>query len=212
MNGFQIATKRLKVQLKRPKDANRPYWLVSFLLLFYTCLTLHFVICCRHFHQNTHNWVRVSNVVPRSFITANLKSIQVSRLKDTLSVCSVSFLFTPFWQNMSSIVCQACMGNPTSMITLTLVVAENHGKPNSCLCNHKYFGTWCKLSLSPDPIWSRYYVTVINQSETRIHRDHERPILVFRLSRSPAEAWLLFKMAVLSDHPYIELLKLNFVA
>ncbi|XP_020900803.2 CUGBP Elav-like family member 3-A isoform X2 [Exaiptasia diaphana] len=25
MNGFQIATKRLKVQLKRPKDANRPY-------------------------------------------------------------------------------------------------------------------------------------------------------------------------------------------
>lgn len=120
MNGFQIATKRLKVQLKRPKDANRPYWLVSFLHLFYTCLTLHFVICCRHFHQNTHNWVRVSNVVPRSFITANLKSIQVSRLKDTLSVCSVSFLFTPFWQNMSSIVCQACMGNPTSMITLSL--------------------------------------------------------------------------------------------
>ncbi|XP_072404879.1 CUGBP Elav-like family member 3-B isoform X1 [Chiloscyllium punctatum] len=25
MNGFQIGTKRLKVQLKRPKDANRPY-------------------------------------------------------------------------------------------------------------------------------------------------------------------------------------------
>lgn len=111
-----------------------------------------------------------------------------------------------------SIHSQACMGNPTSMITLTLVVAENHGKPNSCLCNHKYFGTWCKLSLSPDPIWSRYYVTVINQSETRIHRDHERLILVFRLSRSPAEAWLLFKMAVLSDHPYIELLKLNLIA
>lgn len=28
MNGFQIGMKRLKVQLKRPKDANRPYWLV----------------------------------------------------------------------------------------------------------------------------------------------------------------------------------------
>lgn len=27
MNGFQIGMKRLKVQLKRPKDANRPYWL-----------------------------------------------------------------------------------------------------------------------------------------------------------------------------------------
>ena len=26
MNGFQIGTKRLKVQLKRPKDANKPYW------------------------------------------------------------------------------------------------------------------------------------------------------------------------------------------
>ena len=25
MNGFQIGDKRLKVQLKRPKDANRPY-------------------------------------------------------------------------------------------------------------------------------------------------------------------------------------------
>lgn len=25
MNGFQIGTKRLKVQLKRPKDASRPY-------------------------------------------------------------------------------------------------------------------------------------------------------------------------------------------
>ena len=25
MNGFQIGMKRLKVQLKRPKDANRPY-------------------------------------------------------------------------------------------------------------------------------------------------------------------------------------------
>ena len=25
MNGFQIGTKRLKVQLKRPKDANKPY-------------------------------------------------------------------------------------------------------------------------------------------------------------------------------------------
>lgn len=25
MNGFQIGTKRLKVQLKRPKDANHPY-------------------------------------------------------------------------------------------------------------------------------------------------------------------------------------------
>ena len=29
MNGFQIGTKRLKVQLKRPKDANKPYWWVS---------------------------------------------------------------------------------------------------------------------------------------------------------------------------------------
>lgn len=28
MNGFQIGMKRLKVQLKRPKDANRPYWLL----------------------------------------------------------------------------------------------------------------------------------------------------------------------------------------
>lgn len=28
MNGFQIGMKRLKVQLKRPKDANRPYWRV----------------------------------------------------------------------------------------------------------------------------------------------------------------------------------------
>ena len=27
MNGFQIGMKRLKVQLKRPKDANRPYWI-----------------------------------------------------------------------------------------------------------------------------------------------------------------------------------------
>ncbi|XP_019861097.1 PREDICTED: CUGBP Elav-like family member 6 isoform X4 [Amphimedon queenslandica] len=26
MNGFQIGTKRLKVQLKRPKEANKPYW------------------------------------------------------------------------------------------------------------------------------------------------------------------------------------------
>lgn len=26
MNGFQIGTKRLKVQLKRPKDTNKPYW------------------------------------------------------------------------------------------------------------------------------------------------------------------------------------------
>ena len=26
MNGFQIGMKRLKVQLKRPKDANHPYW------------------------------------------------------------------------------------------------------------------------------------------------------------------------------------------
>ena len=25
MNGFQIGMKRLKVQLKRPKDASRPY-------------------------------------------------------------------------------------------------------------------------------------------------------------------------------------------
>lgn len=25
MNGFQIGTKRLKVQLKRPKDASKPY-------------------------------------------------------------------------------------------------------------------------------------------------------------------------------------------
>jgi len=25
MNGFQIGMKRLKVQLKRPKDANKPY-------------------------------------------------------------------------------------------------------------------------------------------------------------------------------------------
>ena len=26
MNGFQIGMKRLKVQLKKPRDANRPYW------------------------------------------------------------------------------------------------------------------------------------------------------------------------------------------
>ena len=26
MNGFQIGMKRLKVQLKRPKDIARPYW------------------------------------------------------------------------------------------------------------------------------------------------------------------------------------------
>lgn len=26
MNGFQIGTKRLKVQLKRSKDASKPYW------------------------------------------------------------------------------------------------------------------------------------------------------------------------------------------
>ena len=26
MNGFQIGMKRLKVQLKRPKDTGRPYW------------------------------------------------------------------------------------------------------------------------------------------------------------------------------------------
>lgn len=29
MNGFQIGMKRLKVQLKRPKDANRPYWVTT---------------------------------------------------------------------------------------------------------------------------------------------------------------------------------------
>ena len=29
MNGFQIGMKRLKVQLKRPKDANKPYWKVN---------------------------------------------------------------------------------------------------------------------------------------------------------------------------------------
>lgn len=28
MNGFQIGMKRLKVQLKRPKDANKPYWTI----------------------------------------------------------------------------------------------------------------------------------------------------------------------------------------
>ena len=26
MNGFQIGTKRLKVQIKRPKNSNKPYW------------------------------------------------------------------------------------------------------------------------------------------------------------------------------------------
>lgn len=26
MNGFQIGTKRLKVQVKRPKNSNKPYW------------------------------------------------------------------------------------------------------------------------------------------------------------------------------------------
>lgn len=26
MNGFQIGMKRLKVQLKRPKNENKPYW------------------------------------------------------------------------------------------------------------------------------------------------------------------------------------------
>ena len=26
MNGFQVGNKRLKVQLKRPKDSNKPYW------------------------------------------------------------------------------------------------------------------------------------------------------------------------------------------
>lgn len=28
MNGFQIGMKRLKVQLKRPKNENKPYWYV----------------------------------------------------------------------------------------------------------------------------------------------------------------------------------------
>ena len=26
MNGFQIGTKRLKVQIKKPKDVSKPYW------------------------------------------------------------------------------------------------------------------------------------------------------------------------------------------
>ena len=29
MNGFQVGPKRLKVQLKRSKDASKPYWLIS---------------------------------------------------------------------------------------------------------------------------------------------------------------------------------------
>lgn len=28
MNGFQIGTKRLKVQIKKPKDVSKPYWLI----------------------------------------------------------------------------------------------------------------------------------------------------------------------------------------
>jgi len=28
MNGFQVGMKRLKVQLKRPKNENKPYWYV----------------------------------------------------------------------------------------------------------------------------------------------------------------------------------------
>ena len=28
MNGYQIGMKRLKVQLKRPKNENKPYWYV----------------------------------------------------------------------------------------------------------------------------------------------------------------------------------------
>ena len=26
MNGFQVGTKRLKVQIKKPKDVSKPYW------------------------------------------------------------------------------------------------------------------------------------------------------------------------------------------
>jgi hypothetical protein len=28
MNGFQVGPKRLKVQLKRSKDASKPYWFI----------------------------------------------------------------------------------------------------------------------------------------------------------------------------------------
>ena len=30
MNGFQVGTKRLKVQIKKPKDASKPYWATPF--------------------------------------------------------------------------------------------------------------------------------------------------------------------------------------
>lgn len=32
MNGFQVGTKRLKVQIKKPKDVSKPYWLTYLVL------------------------------------------------------------------------------------------------------------------------------------------------------------------------------------
>jgi len=50
MNGFQIGSKRLKVQLKRPKNESKPYWWS--VLIFLIVALLHFCIVLTHLTSN----------------------------------------------------------------------------------------------------------------------------------------------------------------
>lgn len=45
MNGFQIGTKRLKVQVKRPKNSNKPYWWALIGTVLYCVILLRNYFC-----------------------------------------------------------------------------------------------------------------------------------------------------------------------
>jgi len=60
MNGFQIGMKRLKVQLKRPKDASRPYWPVVSSQVNYVVLWRYGVISADVAHIAVSNCMSVS--------------------------------------------------------------------------------------------------------------------------------------------------------
>ena len=53
MNGFQIGTKRLKVQIKKPKDVSKPYWLINYSGSRTIMRRWWFGHICNHYNNNT---------------------------------------------------------------------------------------------------------------------------------------------------------------
>ena len=87
MNGFQIGMKRLKVQLKRPKDANRPYWLVccpypGIITPMPQHAVPHYARVCQFSNQTAH--FTLDGLVIVAAVDVNVRECAASNLNSTM--------------------------------------------------------------------------------------------------------------------------------